>query len=494
MADVGRGQWPEGASSACAVIGAACLWAWGYVVSLSPALFPDAAVMDSIGIEFAYYASQLTLLVLACALVAAMRRWRPSLSPALAGGASAVLAASTVALAALMRTPAAPVAAVVACGVANGAGGMALSVAWGARFTLGSCASRRLVLLSFLGGYGIYLAFLYLPSGVSALAASALPLASGALWLVDSWRRHLLTSEVWPTRGDVPGPGEAAAGLTDPGILPWGTMALFGVTALVGNVVSSLLMGATYAGAGVIFPGAFIVCGCITAAALAVLGRGARRLSVERLYRYCLPFAVLGMLIILVAPTGGHALAGSLVTGASIFLQALVMLKVVESTQETGASPLLAFGVGQGVIGGVVCLGNVGGRLLSTLPDAADVWLPLVCAAGVFALFFLLTMVTDGMSERLARECRPAGEEAQEEVAPEAPSDERRLDALAGRYALTPREREVLALLVQGRSLPYIAERLFVTTGTVKTHALHIYRKVGVGGKQELISLYERER
>ena len=52
----------------------------------------------------------------------------------------------------------------------------------------------------------------------------------------------------------------------------------------------------------------------------------------------------------------------------------------------------------------------------------------------------------------------------------------------------------MLALLVQGRSLPYIAEQLFVTTGTVKTHALHIYRKAGVGGKQELISLYERER
>ena len=490
MAEEGRGRWSERVSAACAVVGAACLWAWGYVVSLSPALFPDAAVVDSIGIEFAYYASQLTLLVLACVLVAVMRRWRPRLSPVLVAGASALLAASTLALAALMRTSAAPAAAILACGVADGAGGMALSVAWGARFTLGSRSARRLVLLSFLGGYGIYLAFLYLPSGVSALAAASLPFASGGLWLVDSWRRHLLTSEVWPTRGDASGPGEAAAGLADPGVLPWGTMALFGVTALVGNVVSSLLMGATYMGAGVIFPGAFIVCGCITAAAIAVLGRGPRRMSVERLYRYCLPFAVLGMLMILAAPAGARALAGSLVTGASVFLQALVTLEVVESTQETGASPLLAFGVGQGVIGGVVCLGNVAGRLLSALPAAADVWLPLVCAAGVFALFFLLTMVADGMSQTIAGMGGSSGEDA----AAQAPSDARRVEVLASRWALTPREREVLALLVQGRSLPYIAEQLFVTTGTVKTHALHIYRKAGVGGKQELISLYERER
>ena len=33
----------------------------------------------------------------------------------------------------------------------------------------------------------------------------------------------------------------------------------------------------------------------------------------------------------------------------------------------------------------------------------------------------------------------------------------------------------------------------YVTAGTVKTHAAHIYRKAGVGGKQELIDLYERE-
>ena len=57
---------------------------------------------------------------------------------------------------------------------------------------------------------------------------------------------------------------------------------------------------------------------------------------------------------------------------------------------------------------------------------------------------------------------------------------------------LTPREAQVCRYLVRGRSLPYIAEQLYVTAGTVKTHALHIYRKAGVSSKQDLISLYSQ--
>ena len=65
-----------------------------------------------------------------------------------------------------------------------------------------------------------------------------------------------------------------------------------------------------------------------------------------------------------------------------------------------------------------------------------------------------------------------------------------RLDSFAQTLGLTPREAEVCRYLVQGRSLPFIAEQLYVTAGTVKTHAIHIYRKAGVTSKQELISLF----
>ena len=48
------------------------------------------------------------------------------------------------------------------------------------------------------------------------------------------------------------------------------------------------------------------------------------------------------------------------------------------------------------------------------------------------------------------------------------------------RELLTPREAEVLALLDQGLSNKAIAQRLFVSTGTVKTHTHRLYRKLDV--------------
>ncbi len=67
------------------------------------------------------------------------------------------------------------------------------------------------------------------------------------------------------------------------------------------------------------------------------------------------------------------------------------------------------------------------------------------------------------------------------------------LDAFAATWSLTLRETEVLGYLVRGRSLPYIADTLFVTTGTVKTHVEHIYRKCSVDTRQELLDLFEGE-
>ena len=45
----------------------------------------------------------------------------------------------------------------------------------------------------------------------------------------------------------------------------------------------------------------------------------------------------------------------------------------------------------------------------------------------------------------------------------------------------------MLGYLARGRTLPYIADALFVTTGTVKTHTTHIYRKLAVNSRQELL-------
>lgn len=65
------------------------------------------------------------------------------------------------------------------------------------------------------------------------------------------------------------------------------------------------------------------------------------------------------------------------------------------------------------------------------------------------------------------------------------PSD---ICALPGYSNLTERERDVCELLVQGRDRAFIAGQLGLSEGTVKTHMQHVYQKLGVHSKQELIS------
>ncbi|CAK7024202.1 MAG: hypothetical protein PEGG_00998 [Paraeggerthella hongkongensis] len=62
-------------------------------------------------------------------------------------------------------------------------------------------------------------------------------------------------------------------------------------------------------------------------------------------------------------------------------------------------------------------------------------------------------------------------------------------DVIADRFRLSPRETDVLPLLLEGRTISRIQETLFISAGTVSTHIRHIYQKTGVNNRQELIDL-----
>lgn len=54
---------------------------------------------------------------------------------------------------------------------------------------------------------------------------------------------------------------------------------------------------------------------------------------------------------------------------------------------------------------------------------------------------------------------------------------------------LTPRERDLLHLILQGRCTGEIAQHLGISKGTVKNHRLRLYRKAGVTSERALITL-----
>ena len=52
----------------------------------------------------------------------------------------------------------------------------------------------------------------------------------------------------------------------------------------------------------------------------------------------------------------------------------------------------------------------------------------------------------------------------------------------------SPREREVLDFIAQGRSIPAIAAELYLAPSTVKTHVQRLYEKLGVGDRAAAVA------
>jgi DNA-binding CsgD family transcriptional regulator len=70
-------------------------------------------------------------------------------------------------------------------------------------------------------------------------------------------------------------------------------------------------------------------------------------------------------------------------------------------------------------------------------------------------------------------------------IAPPLVVDAARAEALG----ITPRELEVLQLIAEGLSTKEMAERLFVSENTVKTHAARVLDKLGASRRTQAVQL-----
>ena len=56
-------------------------------------------------------------------------------------------------------------------------------------------------------------------------------------------------------------------------------------------------------------------------------------------------------------------------------------------------------------------------------------------------------------------------------------------DEITRQYGISPRECEIITMLVRGYTNRMIGEKLFISSTTVKNHIYHIYQKTGVQTK-----------
>ncbi|WP_302962705.1 LuxR C-terminal-related transcriptional regulator [uncultured Adlercreutzia sp.] len=64
------------------------------------------------------------------------------------------------------------------------------------------------------------------------------------------------------------------------------------------------------------------------------------------------------------------------------------------------------------------------------------------------------------------------------------------IDRIAAERNLGEREREVLVLLLEGKSAAEVAREMVVANGTAKSHIRHVYKKLGVHSRDELFDMF----
>lgn len=216
-------------------------------------------------------------------------------------------------------------------------------------------------------------------------------------------------------------------------------------------------------------------------------------------YRYQVPFLVIiaGYMLALardIYPGLGNQVEALALTGIEFYAHVLTWTVFVATAQVVRTPFYRCAGI-IGAAGGTVSLAWVV-ILENNRPIAGLVVLVLICAIIIATAVHPRLMYERSSAQATTRE-------ALNEYAIEGESElplgvnavvvkgavEERSAVMAQKFGLSPREGDVLVLLIQGRTVSAICQKLQLSEGTVKTHIAHIYDKTSVHSRQELLDL-----
>ena len=317
-----------------------------------------------------------------------------------------------------------------------------------------------------------------LPPVPCAVACSLLCLASPVLKR-DAVAHQLARAE-----------GEPAKAATEPVYTTWASVrplvkTFLGVVAY--SLVIGLMQGMTVTAAPMpklVLSGVHHLLEVAVAGGVIWYALGSRHagVSVSGIWKAVLVFTGAGAMAL---PLVGPVFSGWALIAVAVAQTLVVMLlwaMLAEVARRCSASPLAVFALGWTTYSLPFSLGWLAGSALDTVGWGTSVMGLIVYLLALSTLFLL--------NERdFSRNRMFADLEA---PAPAASSAAPLRDACheVGRTGeLTEREEEVMYLICMGRSKGYIAENLSISENTVRSHSRHLYAKLDVHSKQELLDL-----
>lgn len=227
-----------------------------------------------------------------------------------------------------------------------------------------------------------------------------------------------------------------------------------------------------------------------------------RRMQYEEfsfLYRASFMLALIAALLLPFAESAGPV--GYALANCGAFVFKLTVFLVCLEYCARGASAALTFCIVRGVWSLDLLLGSglytMNDQLAGVGIDPGILTIALVVAV-VVAYMFVFSNGGNGSLDLLAPEPRSLAAKSENPSEQPAPASRRDTDGacaeLAARANLSPREADVLRLLARGRTTARIQDELGISANTVNTHVRHVFQKLGVHSRQELLDVVEKER
>lgn len=223
-----------------------------------------------------------------------------------------------------------------------------------------------------------------------------------------------------------------------------------------------------------------------------------RRMQYEEfsfLYRASFMLALIAALLLPFADSAGPV--GYALANCGAFVFKLTVFLVCLEYCARGASAALTFCIVRGVWSLDLLLGSslyaINDQLAGAGIDPGILTIVLVVAvAGAY--MFVFASGTNGSLDLLKPQAGPVAEKPADPAAATRRDTESVCAELAARANLSPREADVLRLLARGRTTARIQDELGISTNTVNTHVRHVFQKLGVHSRQELLDVVEKER
>lgn len=254
-----------------------------------------------------------------------------------------------------------------------------------------------------------------------------------------------------------------------------------------------------------------------------------RRFNILSTFRHMVPLLIIAAVMNLPLMLSGIQLAGAFLNAfANTYLTLALYIWAFSLAKRGAMSPRWSFSLYMGLMIVGISLGNIVGFLVPT-----DLSAETLSSTHVFIMVVLFAVLLLILPEKPREESpgigRPRSRSNRNQIAdtrndastadpsaspslgtvpgPKTPTRQPEADmqaletpssvtdrfaALAQAKGLTAREIEICLLLAQGRSRPYIREKLVISKSTVDTHARHAYAKLGIHTNQELIDLLEK--